>query len=129
MWTVPIPLVAIVGAFVGLSLGDPGHFVIPMLMTLFLLPLPLLVGWRVWTVGQDLAAGKAAVLEVPIASLLHRIAVDPIRTRDWPVRLLTTLRCYGVRWDRGWRALHRRVDTRILSVQSGLSMAAEPLDK
>jgi hypothetical protein len=59
----------------------------PILMTLFLLRLPLFVGWRVWTVGQDLAAGQAAAVEVPIASLFHRIVVDPIRTRDWPVRL------------------------------------------
>jgi hypothetical protein len=33
-------------------------------------------------VDQDLAASQAAVVEVPIASLFHCIAADPIRTRD-----------------------------------------------
>jgi hypothetical protein len=63
------------------------------------LPLPLFVGWRVWPVNQDLAAGQVAVVQGPIAGVFVNS-----RTGQTCVRIGSTpMQCYGALWDRGWR--------------------------
>ena len=133
--TVPILLIALGGAIVGLVMqSQPGYLLIPLLIALFFSPMWLFVGVRVRAVRADLAASRIGRVEGRLDGMFVNSQSGQSRVRI----ATTTMLCYGSPWDRGWRegldyVLHEHRSGAALRAyylpRSRLFVAAERLDR
>jgi hypothetical protein len=127
LWTSVLPVIALVGAVVGVVCQhEPGFLVLPAMAAFVCYPLLLWVASRAHAVRGDLEAGRLAEISGEIDGMFTNNTTGQARVRIGSTRM----ECFGPRSDQGWQEtrhfIARTTVVRIYYLQrSRLIVAAE----